>query len=483
MEKNTKKNFGPKLFALGIFLICFLSAAYVDNKNDPVVAEIDSDQVTLKEFNIAYMHLIRQPKIFDSKKLRESFLDELIQGKILSQEAKRLNLDKDELIKYKIDAYQNKCLREEHFQKVIKPQIHIEEKDVEEVYLFTQEERRISHLFFLNEASADSAYNRLNNGASFDSLAKIVFKDTLLANHVGDLGWVNWDQLEYDMAMAAFRTKLNAFSAPLRSIYGYHIVKVTGFKKKPMITRQEYEIHKRKAKYLLEFKIGDKLSFEYIDKMMKQAKIMIYPDIVQMLEEKLSEKFKRSPTQFDPTYEVQLNDEEVKMVETNLWDERNKTIAIIDNKNLSVGDFIGYLNYVPYQVIFSGVKNTLDYILRDYLITEEAKKMDLMKERIVMIKSKVYNEDLFQLELRKKLIAGVTVSDNEIQKYYESHKEKYQNLSIQDVKGFIKEAIINDKKQNIIPDLINELSKNMKIVKNYDIIHRYYDSLLNKKTK
>ena len=53
MEKNTKKNFGPKLFALGIILICLLSAAYVDNKNDPVVAEIDGDQVTLKEFNIA----------------------------------------------------------------------------------------------------------------------------------------------------------------------------------------------------------------------------------------------------------------------------------------------------------------------------------------------------------------------------------------------------------------------------------------------
>jgi|WetSurMetagenome_2_1015567.scaffolds.fasta_scaffold68507_2 parvulin-like peptidyl-prolyl isomerase len=480
MENYIKRNMNLNHLFLGVILITFLPGWIADKKNDPVVAKIGDDQITLAEFNIAYMHLIKQPKVFDSKKLRENFLDELIQGRILSREAKRLNFDKNEFLEYKIEAYRNKCLREEHFQKVIKPQIHVDEKDVEEAYLFTQEERRISHLFFQNKSAADSVYLKLQNGASFDSLAKVVFKDTALASHGGELGWVNWDQLEYDMAMAAYSMKVDSFSAPIRSIYGYHILKVTGFKKKPMITHREYELHKRKAKYMLEFKIGDKLAFEYIDKMIKSAKIMIYPDVVHMLDEKLSEKFKRKPTQFDQTYELQLNDEEVKMLETNLWDERNKTIAIIDGKNLSVGDFIGYLSYVPYQVIYSGVKSMLDYIIRDYLITEEAKKMDLMKEKNVILKTRVYSENLLQLELRKKLVSEVNLNDSDLQNYYESHKEKYKSSSFEQVKDLIKETIKEERKREVIPDLINQLSKKIKISKDYNIIHRYYDAILKK---
>ena len=408
---------------------------------DTVIAKFGDNQITLSEFRIAYLHLIKQPKVFDSKKLRESFLDELIHGRLLSQEAKRLNIDKNELIEYKINAYRNKCLREEHFQVVIKPLINIKEKDIEDAYLYTQEERRISHLFFISKSTADSVYQMLDKGASFDSLAKIVFKDTALANHGGDLGWVSWDQLEYDLAVAAFRMSFNKYSAPIKSIYGYHIIRVTDFKKKPMISRYEYEIHRRKAKYLLEYKFGDKLAFDFIDKLIKNARISIYPDKLKIVEKKLLDKFKRKPTQLDQMYEVQLNEEEIKTVETNLWDERNQIIAIVNEKNLTIGDFIGYLSFVPYQVIYSGIKNTLNFVFRDYLITEEANQIGLMKARDVLLKTKVYSENLLQLELRKVLVKDVTVNDDEVKKYFNKNKQKYNETSFEQMHDYLKKFL------------------------------------------
>lgn len=469
------------VFITSLLFISFLPAWISDKIEDQVVAKFGDNQITLEEYKIAYYQLLKQPKVFDSKDLRKNFLDELIKSKLLSQEAKKENMDKNELIEYRIDAFRNKCLRSEHFEKVIKPMIHVEEKDVEEAYLFTQEERRISHLFSTDKSTIDSLYQLLKNGASFDSLAAVVFKDTALANHGGDLGWVNWDQLEYNLAMPAFRLKVNEFSNPVKSIYGYHILKVTGFRKKPLISSYEYEMHRRKAKYLLEYKLGDKYAFDYIEKMRKNAKILIYPDVISLIEQKLSGIFKRKPAQEDQMFEIQLKDEEIKSIETNLWNDHSKVAAIINDKNLTVGEFIGYLSFVPYQVIYNGIKPTLDYIFRDYLITEEAKQMSLDKDENVLLKLKVYSDNLLQLELRKKLVSDVEVKDNEVRRYYEKHKSNYKGATFTQMQDYLYKFLKKEKQRNVVSQYVKRLSKGLKITKNIDVIQKYFDAVLNNK--
>jgi parvulin-like peptidyl-prolyl isomerase len=479
MKRYTGSKNNLVIIVFSLLFVSLLPGWVSDKVDDQVVAKFGNNQITLGEFKIAYMQLIKQPKVFDSKALRKNFLDELIKGRLLSQEAKRESLDTSELIKYRIDAFRNKCLRNGHFEKVIKPMIHVDEKDVEEAYLFTREERRISHLFSLTKAGADSLYQLLNNGASFDSLASVTFKDTVLANHGGDLGWINWDQLEYDMGMTVFRMNVNEISEPIKSIFGYHIIKVTGIKKKPLISGNEYELQRKKAKYLLETKIGEKLAFEYIDKMRESAKILIYPDIVKLAILKLSGIFTRKPSHADQMYEIQLKDEEIKSVETSLWNEHNKVIAIINDKNLTVGEFIGYLSFVPYEVIYNGIKPAMDYIFRDYLVTEEAKQMGLEQDKNVLQKTKVYTDNLLQFEMRKKLVQGVEVKDNEVKQYYEKHKSKYKGATYEQMHDNLYKLVTDEKKRNVVSEYVNKLSKNMKITKNVNLIQKYFDAILN----
>ena len=480
MNFTFKKN---KLIVLitSLLFIGFLTAWIPDKVEDKVVAKFGDNQITLKEYKIAYLQLLKQPKVFDSKELRKNFLDELIKSKLLTEEAKKEGLDKDELIVYRIDAFRNKCMRSEHFEKVIKPMIHIDEKDIEEAYLFTQEERRISHLFSTDKSTIDSIYQLLKNGASFDSLASVVFQDSVLANNGGDLGWVNWDQMEYNLAMPAYRLKINEFSEPVKSIFGYHILKVTGYKKKPLISRSEYELHRRKAKYLLENKIGEKLAFDYIDKMRKEAKILIYPDAVSLIEQKLTGILKRKPSQTDQMFEIQLKDDEIKSIEKNLWDEHNKIVAIVNDKNLTMEEFIGYLSFVPYQVIYSGIKSILDYIFRDYLITEEAKQMGLENDENVLLKLKVYTDNLLQLELRKKLVQSVDVRENEVKNFYEKHKSKYNGATFGQMRDYLYKFVKEEKQRNVVSQYVKKLSKGIKITTNVNLIQRYFNALLNNK--
>ena len=220
-----------------LFLFTLSASAF---QTDSVVAVSGNLSITMKEFSSSYYEFMKKPNMKDSKKQREEFLDDLIASRILAEEARKSGLDTIEQTAYRVAGYKKKTAGEVHYSKVIQPKIKYTEDDVEEAYMFTQEKRRVSHLFFKDSLKAAEAYQKLMNGFPFSEMAKITFEDTTLANNGGDLGLLDWNQMEYDLAQTAFRAKLNEISKPVKSFFGYHIIKVTGFEKRPLITRQEY---------------------------------------------------------------------------------------------------------------------------------------------------------------------------------------------------------------------------------------------------
>ena len=496
MEKSVKHNFMPlvaycgyslqKVLCHQIFgqlalftgLLIFFFILTGCSKKETIVAQFGKHTITLDEFRAAYLEVIKQPNVFDSKELREEFLDEMIRRRLLAEEAKRLGMHEDERLKYRIEAYRDKCLREIHYQKIIKPQIDIQEKDVEEAYLFSQEKRRIKHLFAETKVKADSLYKLLKLGVPFDDLANMIFPDTSLACTGGDLGWVDWNQLEYDLAMTAFRQPLNACSKPVKSQFGHHIVLVTDYQKKPLITRQEYLLHREKAKFFLESKIGKKIAGEYIEQMMSNKKIEVYPKILEFVGKKLSENIKRPPSKFDQMYVRQLCEEEIGKIESGLWDVRHKVLSKINGQSYTVGEFISALLYIPYDVTYQSYKKALDFVFRDFVLTKEAIDLSFDNSPKVKRKTRLYEEYLLQMKLRTQLVREVTVDEPEIRAYYEKRKnEKYKNVKYNVVNGVIHKRLLQDKKAERIPECIRTLTQGMTIHKDLEPIHTFYNNI------
>lgn len=461
-------------------IICLLVMLVLSgcSKKEPIVAEIDDEPITLEEFKIGYLNVIKKPDVFDSESLREQFLDEFIRNRLIAQEAYRMKLDTNERIEYKVNAYHDKMLREQHYNAIIKPQISVTEFDVEEIYLFSQEERRVSNLFFKTKREADSVYTLLKQGTKFNDVAAQIYSDEKMKKSGGDLGWVNWDQMDYDMAQAAFRQVVDSISAPIKSSFGYHIIKVTDFKRKPLITRQEYEQHRKKAKYMLEYKIGDKLALEHIRTAAKNSDVKIDSEVFWFMNDKLADKFKRRPTQFDQMYDLQLKEDEVHSMETSLWDERNQVIATIDGKLLTIGQVLGSLNYVPYEILHSNFKNSLDVVIRDFILTEEAKKMGLDDNPEVRRKVKLFEEYFLQLDLRRQFVRNIKVSDGDIEKYYNLNKARFKLAKYDDVYPIIKKILTGEKKRSVIPEFTKSLARNKNIKKYPEVIHEYYNAQL-----
>jgi peptidyl-prolyl cis-trans isomerase D len=102
----------------------------------------------------------------------------------------------------------------------------------------TEERRKVSHILIPVEAAggeADKAAlakiteirNRLAKGEDFAKVAKETSGDPASAQQGGDLGFVDKNALEENFAKAALALKPGELSEPVKTSFGYHLIKVT----------------------------------------------------------------------------------------------------------------------------------------------------------------------------------------------------------------------------------------------------------------
>ncbi|NBV72328.1 MAG: hypothetical protein EBR60_09870 [Burkholderiaceae bacterium] len=97
-------------------------------------------------------------------------------------------------------------------------------------------------------ATAQEISTKLDGGANFGELAKQYSQDESSKDNRGELDWLNENLLTAQFRTAVAGLKGNAFSKPIRSPFGYQIVKVVD--RKPEFTRPLNEVSDAIAKNL-----------------------------------------------------------------------------------------------------------------------------------------------------------------------------------------------------------------------------------------
>ncbi|VAX16039.1 Peptidyl-prolyl cis-trans isomerase PpiC [hydrothermal vent metagenome] len=87
---------------------------------------------------------------------------------------------------------------------------------------------RASHILVKDEKEAKSIYKELKNGADFSKLAHEKSTDVGSAKLGGDLGWFGKGQMVKEFEKTAFSGKVGVIQRPVKSQFGWHIIKVTG---------------------------------------------------------------------------------------------------------------------------------------------------------------------------------------------------------------------------------------------------------------
>jgi peptidyl-prolyl cis-trans isomerase SurA len=224
-----------RILFLGLSLLTVILLMGCGSSN-PVIATIGNDKITLHEYenNFAKYNGGWDSSKTSSIESREKFLDLILRQKLKVKEAYSLGLDKDpaiisEVDNYKFSAAQTYIIDNE----LVKPA-------VEKMYERKKEEVRISHILVRFPAAAKpadtlAAYERAMKVLAmlpqvpFDTLAYKYSEDTTARKNYGDLGFEASGRTLPEFEDAYFVLKPGEYTKkPIRTFYGYHILKATG---------------------------------------------------------------------------------------------------------------------------------------------------------------------------------------------------------------------------------------------------------------
>lgn len=215
--------------AICTFLIW--SSVSTAQEKDPVLLTVEGQNITLSEFEAVYRKNNRDAQV-NPEDVRE-YLDLYINFRLKVREAEELGLDTLKKFQEELKGYQKQLAKPYLTDK------NVSEALVKEAYDRMKQDVSASHI--LLKVGPDAlpkdtlaVYNRIMDlrkralKGDFEALAKQYSEDPSAADNGGNLGWFSAMRMVYPFETAAFTTPVGEISQPVRTRFGYHILKVTG---------------------------------------------------------------------------------------------------------------------------------------------------------------------------------------------------------------------------------------------------------------
>ncbi|MES2863400.1 MAG: peptidylprolyl isomerase [Bacteroidota bacterium] len=217
-----------------IFLALFLTFcfnSFAQNSKE-VLFTINDNQYFTDEFKRIYLKNLDLVKD-DSQKNLDQYLDLFIGYKLKVNKAYKLGLQNNSKYQNELSSYRNQLSKTYLNDSKVTNQL------IDEAYNRSLKEIKASHIllsFDENIKGADTLafYNkalelkkRIEKGESFESVAVANSQDPSVADNKGNLGYFSAFRMVYPFECAAYKTKIGQISNPVRTRFGYHIIKVT----------------------------------------------------------------------------------------------------------------------------------------------------------------------------------------------------------------------------------------------------------------
>lgn len=206
------------------------------NKADAVVAKVNGEAIyktDLEKIERALPpELVKNVKEKDKEKLFSGLRDQAIDLKLLTDAAKKANLEKDSEVQQAIAQATEQVLLQAYIGKQLNPLVN--EKEIKAKYdefikSFPKDEMesKVRHIMVKDQAEAKKIIEDLRGGADFQKLAREKSIDKSTAPEGGDLGYMRKGDVDPTFAEAVFALKPGAYSEnPVKTSIGWHVVKV-----------------------------------------------------------------------------------------------------------------------------------------------------------------------------------------------------------------------------------------------------------------
>lgn len=235
----------PRLILLVFVAAAFGGAPAHAQPDTRVLARIGADSITVSEFERSYVRALLRTGQNDTRAHRSEHLDGLIRIHLLAHEARRRGYDEDPAFRQIAERARRQALASRFYDTALVETLPpLTDAEIREAYARSNEQVILRHLYYRDAASAEAAHARLVDGRDFLEEAQDCYQLASFDSTAGYLGAVKYFQVDDAVAEAAFALDVGAFSAPVRSRFGYHILRVEEKIINPLLSESEYQTRK-----------------------------------------------------------------------------------------------------------------------------------------------------------------------------------------------------------------------------------------------
>ncbi|KQY97404.1 hypothetical protein ASD45_22290 [Pseudolabrys sp. Root1462] len=266
--------------ALALTLAATASLQAQDAK-DPVVATVNGTPIHQSDLAVAEEEAGQLPPMSEDAK-KDYLVQFMADAILITKAAEDKKVSNDETFKRKLEFARKKLLMEALLAQVAKEAST--DAAMHKVFddavakLPAEEEVKASHILIRVPAGDDKAsaaaedkikavIARLNKGEDFAKVADEVTEDPSGKGKGGDLGYFTKDQMVPEFANVAFALDKGKISGPVKTQFGWHVIKVTDKREKPKPSFED-------VKPQVEQFVARKAQADFVTKLRADAKIV-----------------------------------------------------------------------------------------------------------------------------------------------------------------------------------------------------------------
>lgn len=252
------------IFASGATSAFAVDLAKVNGK---VISDRDV-QLSLSGFNEG-----QKRQLLGDANSRREIVSNLIEQELLLQEGERQKLDQDAEYKQALNAFRRQYLTQKVLAKNVQPKATA--AAAKKYYegnkrRYTTDKVQVQHILLADEKTANDVLRQAKApGADFQKLAERFSRDPSAKNNRGDVGVIMRDSPFVDeFKDAAFDGSKGEIVGPVKTTYGYHLIKIVDKQMGKTLGYPEVEMRVRSD-------LQKELISNYIIQLRKQAQVTI----------------------------------------------------------------------------------------------------------------------------------------------------------------------------------------------------------------
>ncbi|MEA1980960.1 MAG: peptidylprolyl isomerase [candidate division Zixibacteria bacterium] len=406
----------------GILLVFALLTVGCGSSDSKVVAKVGGYEITEQELNDVFQG-IRYPytNAEEEYQKKQEILDTIIVNRLLIQAAYKKNIDQLEELNRVVVANKDKFLLDVLYLRKVVDKSDVTDAEVRDHWEKIAEKVRASHILVDNLDTANVLLERIKSGENFDKLAFEYSIDPSAKRNKGDLGYFLYGSMVKEFQDAAFAMQPGEISPPVKTNFGYHIIKLVD--KATNEKRTDFESMKNELEQQIINKKRLDLMNAYYEEIESKYPITVDTTTCNYIIKKREYLY---PPELLKT--LPRNDFDIEQLDRN---EKELVLATWDGGQMTIQEYLEMAKQIPAKMKpnfdnFDSLKTVIFQLKRLDLLSYESIREGLDKDKEYLRKVRLFKElSMADIMRNDSIPKPLPPDDSMIRQYYDENSEKF----------------------------------------------------------